>query len=231
MPTKKLVFLLFLFITPIAFAVQNNFGNNRGIGMNLSAGVTNAPSMSYIPEPIAKDQSYSKFFGFGPTFDFGNWGLQGHLYWYDCPSIKGSDASYTETAKANVFNFDARLMFFPKYFNAKTRFFMGAGMGIGRTYINNSRTYTNGNTFTEKLKGGAQMFTAFLGLEKYIVQNYSGIIEIGYRNYLVDNLLFAGNSDSTGAVATQGTEKYHNGKKTFFAFRGFYFQTGISLNF
>lgn len=209
-----------------------SYDNRNGLAFGLNMGVTSNAFINYIPEPLDYKSGLTYYYGVQPSFDFGNWALQPNFSFYSHPSISGKGSGYTESSNANTFALQMRLLFIPVYFNSlRQRFYFGTSMGVGETIVDNKSKYDSGPSYDEQLKGTGTIFNSFLGFESFLAQNYTAGLELGWRNYFVDNLKYKGNLDADGTSQTPNTEKNFQGHKVYFSFRGVFAQLNLTVHF
>lgn len=233
MQRSSLFLCLLLFLAVQAQAKEANFASRRGVGFGFNAGITNNPFVNYIPEPLVFKRANSNFFGIGFFFDLSNLVIEPGLVWFTHPSFTGSGNGYSESGDAYTVAPQLRLRLVPVYFNGnKGRFYFGGSFGSGQTYIKNSRKYTIGNAYSERLKGSSTMLMLFTGVEMFAVQNYTIALDLGYRDYFAQNFTFLTENDTSGAAQALGSaKKTANGDAAYFVNRGFYAQLNFNLHF
>ncbi|MGZ3686193.1 MAG: hypothetical protein ACXVCI_20230, partial [Bdellovibrionota bacterium] len=74
--------------------------------------------------------------------------------------------------------------------------------------LKNSRKYTSGTMLNqvnvEQLSGSGTQLSGGLGVEFFLVQNYSLALEAGYSNLAVSTFHYGTSTDSSGATVTSG---------------------------
>jgi hypothetical protein len=230
---SSLFLLLFLLLwVESAHARQINFASRRGFGLSVSAGLTNNPFVNYIPEPLTYSSAYSTIYTMGFFLDYSNFIIEPGVVWLNHSKASGAGTGYTESATAYTVAPQIRIRLVPAYFNGhKGRFYFGASIGTGQTYIKNSRLLTAGGGFSERVKGSSALLMMFAGVEMFAVQNYAIGLDLGYRNYFTDQLTYLTANDTSGTATTVGADKNIAGRKAFLVSRGFYSQLNFYLHF
>lgn len=235
---KRLLPLLFLFLSVPAFARTQNFFTGSPFGFGFKGGLEKRPQLDFISDPQTVS-AYSHFYSVEPFVDFGNFVLRARaaLHYHPLFRAAGTDSAgraFTETSDPGSFAYGLDLLLVPYY----------AKSGAARTYVvvgasqvsvnaKNIRSYTGGATNTEKVSGSGTEIVGGAGFEFFFVQNYSIQLEAGYRSLTVDSFTYSSESDTSGTAREKGeavknpttglAKKFHQNTP--------YITLGLNLNF
>lgn len=242
-PNVRIFFFLLFFIPLLAEAKTYTLTGRSPIGLGFKAGIETLPEFSTIP---GTSTHYSHFYAFEPYLDFDNFILRFSGAFHAHPLRKGigTDANgyYSDTSEASSFHYGIQFLLIPhvsKDNMFRTFFFLG--LGKASASITSQRNYSNAsNTITatnkEKLSGSKEEVNIGAGLEFMLVQNYSMVIEGGYRRVNFDRLTYESATDLEGNPRLNGdvAKDYSvgaNGANKKFDLSGYFGNIGLNIRF
>jgi len=236
---KPLAALLVLLSLPVssAYAKRWNFDSGSILGLGLVGGVAQNPESDFVEKPITSSASFSHFFGFEPFLDFGNFILRfsGRLHSYPNFSGSGSAAQgqFTETSDIGSAVLGVHLLLSPYISENKTRRgFIKLGLSQGIARGENVRTFSTGARYNEKIEASTRELLLGIGFEFFLVQNYSMLIETGFRQSEYEKFKYQGGTDINGVAKNKGDIVLNStGGAKKFNDSGAYVSIGLNLNF
>jgi hypothetical protein len=232
---------LFLALAPTqAHARTQNFLTGTPFGLGLVGGAENRPRTDFAAGTQTTSSNYASYFGVEPFFDLVNASFRLHLDWHFYPlaSGEGSDVNgtFTENSDAGSFGYGARVQLAPFVGRAgRSRFYFVIGVENTVVKLRNARKYTSGamagQTNLEQLQGTGLEINGGLGLEFFLVQNWSLQLEGGYTDRSVNVFKYRTSTDVTRAEVSSGTTATNaaGNNKAFHAWTP-YAQIALDLN-
>ncbi|MCO5144291.1 MAG: hypothetical protein M9962_14480 [Oligoflexia bacterium] len=230
------VLLILLFLPINSFAKKHTFdsGIPLSLGFFISAG--EKPKTNLVGPTASANRSYSHVLGFEPTVDFGFFAIRTSISLHPYPIYSASGTNgvgtYSETADPTSVQYGADFIFAPLISkDNQKRMYVFGGYRLGKIQITSKRTYTNGQSYDEKLSGSGNTILAGLGFEFFFVQNYSLRLESGIRQNVFSDLSYEdGSTNLSGATATSPARD-GNGKKKALEDNSGYVSFGLNLHF
>jgi len=212
---SKLILLIFSFLLPIvATAKKIDFGVSKG-GFGFWAGVTRQTNTTLAPlnqsSSPANPREYGVeiFFTLGdriflrPNFSILNTGIISAL---------GTDSvgnrAFTQLVDGKSMMYGTKISLVPIISDDELRrIYFGGGFHIAKLSGDIVRSYLDGSNekFTEKFAGSSTSWEFHVGIEFFLVQNYSLSFEAGYRKLSYSEITHDGGSDLRGNLVDDGT--------------------------
>jgi hypothetical protein len=212
--SARLVLLLFAFAPIQAYARNVTFFSGTPFGLGILGGIEHRPQTSFAAGNQTSDSNLSSYFGVEPFLDLGNVCFRAHVSWHLYPIVNGSGSdsigSFTESSDAGSLGYGVRLELAPLVSkDARSRFFFTLGLTDAVVKLKNSRKYSTGphagTTYSEQVQGSGVGLNAGLGVETFLVQNWSIALEGGYADRSVDTFHYRTSTDVTGAAETDSS--------------------------
>jgi len=243
--TLAVTIFLFLFYVPsTAIAKRVSFGSRSAFGLGFRGGIAENPIQSFTSTPQTTSTNYTKIIGFEPFLDFDNFSLRATMNLHLHPLVQGSGTdnilgqNFTESSDASTFSYGIKLLLVPYRNTAdRIRIYLGVGAGLANLYAANTRNYHNTSgtvtaTYVEKVRGSSSYTESLLGLEFFLVQNYSLALETGYKTLNFEKPTYYNSNDVRGTTIEKGsTVKNVSGTDETFTYNGFNFSISFNLHF
>ncbi|MGZ3651803.1 MAG: hypothetical protein ACXVB9_15575 [Bdellovibrionota bacterium] len=209
----SLALLLILFVPAQAHARNQTFLSGTPFGLGLVAAIDNRPNTGFVAGSQTSTSNYSSSFAVEPFFDLVNVCFRLHAGWHFYPLASGagsdSHGTFTESSDAGALEYGARILLAPLVgTDMRSRFYFVVGVNDSIVKLKNSRKYTSGTMLNqvnvEQLSGSGTQLSGGLGVEFFLVQNYSLALEAGYSNLAVSTFHYGTSTDSSGATVTSG---------------------------
>lgn len=237
--SASIALLLYLiFASPQAFAKKVDLTSGAPITIGFVAGAEWAPHSGLVSGTKSSSSAYSHYYLFQFSYDLVKFAFQPYAGWHFYPTQKGKAPNYLDTSQGGGLSYGLRVLLAPFVSeNKRSRFYVAASMGVATAKLRNARSYKDaaGNTTTvntELVSGTGTESSAGAGVEFFLLQNYTLLIEGGYTDRSIEGFSYLSNVDVTGTTRSEGAEVLdEQGRKKGFHVWSPYAQVALNLHF